>query len=171
MTRFEIGKGATIEVDLEKIMAQPNVVQGLVNFAVKQVLTNAHASITAEVEPDAAKRRDQAAAAAEKRLAAWYEGNFTITQRGPRGDAVTKIMRELAEAAIKENGPAYTMWKKLDGKGQRSVVDKMVAANEAAYRKTAEARLAITVEQPAADDIMALFATESEKSDESESTE
>lgn len=158
MTRFEIGKGATIEVDLEKIMAQPNVVQGLVNFAVKQVLTNAHASITAEVEPDKAKRTEQAAAAAEKRLAAWYEGNFTITQRGPRGDAVMREMRDMAEADVKAKLPASIKWSKLDRKVQQQVIDKQVAANEAAYRAAAEAKLAIKPESvETAEDIMALL--------------
>lgn len=160
MTIFNIGKSIELDVDVAKIMAHQAVVDGLVAFAIKQVLTNAHAAVTAEVEPDETKRREQSKAAAEKRLQAWYDGQFTSSERGPRTDAVGKIMRELAEQAIKANGPAYTMWKKLDGKAQRVVVDKMVAANEAAYRKTAEERLAIKVDAPAAEDIMALFATE-----------
>jgi hypothetical protein len=159
MTAVDISKGITLDVDFEKIMAYPAVVEAAVRFAVKQALTNTHASIKVGEEDAVAKSQ----ALAEKRLEAMYAGSWGQTERGPRGDAVAREMAAMAEAAIKAKLPKGQKWKDYSTETRNKVIAMQIAANEAAYRAAAEAKLAIKPEgEESADDIMAMLTAASE---------
>ena len=140
---FNIGKGISIEVDVAAIMAHQNVVDGLVDFAIRQRLSNAHASITAEVEPDDAKRTDQSRAAAEKLLASMLAGEYTIQERGSRGDPVQTELLRMADSDLRKAMKASGI-KVADL--EKGVFGKALAAhakaNEAKWRKAAEKAVA-----------------------------
>lgn len=164
MTQVDISKGIVLDVDFERIMAHPAVVEAAVRFAVKQALTNTHASIAKDSEGAVEKSR----ALAEKRLEAMYAGSWGQTERGSRIDAVEREMRSLAEAEVKDGlrrlGKKVS---KIDPKVIKALVDKQVKAHDARLRKAAEARLAITAEPVEEDDLAELLAG-LEAGDESE---
>lgn len=145
MEQVNIGKDIVLDVDFDAIMAHESVVAAAVRFAVKQALTNTHAGVKSDDDPDGSKSR----ALAEKRLAAMVAGSWGQTERGSRTDAVTKVMRELAEKELKPK--LAKIGKKLsDFKPAvwREIVGKHVEANEARFRSAAEAILAITPDEP-----------------------
>lgn len=156
MTQVDISKGIVLEVDFEKIMSHAAVVEAAVRFAVKQALTNTHAGIAKDEEGAVAKSR----ALAEKRLEAMYAGSWGQTERGPRGDAVAREMRAMAEAEILKNLPKIGKKRKdFSTEAWNKALAMQVKANEAEYRSAAEKKLAIkpeTAEEP--DAVLALLA-------------
>lgn len=145
MLTIGLGKAGTIEVDTSRFNEQ--VQEYIFNYGLKQMLNDVHAG-----EKDLALKP----ALSAKKLQSLYDGN--VAQIRSNGDAVARVMRELAEADVKRRLPASIKWSKLDRKVQQQVIDKQVAANEASYRAAAEARLAIQPESAETpDDIMALL--------------
>lgn len=162
MTQVDISKGITLDVDFDRIMAHPAVVEAAVRFAVKQALTNTHAGVAKDEEGAVAKSR----ALAEKRLETMYAGSWGSVERGTRVDPVEREMRNMAEAdmvkALKSKGKKQSdfdkeVWKKM--------VAKQVAFREDAYRKAAEEKLAIKPEE-AEIDLDALLADDDESDDD-----
>ena len=162
MTQVNIAGIRDVEVDVSRFTDE--VKSYVFNYGLKQMLNDVHASITAKVEPNDAKRNEQKIAAAEKKLESLYAGNVA-QPRGANGDAVGREMRAMAEADLK--GKIRAIGKKVgdfDKKVWAEVVAKQVASNEESYRMAAEAKLAI---KPAAvettDDVMALLGTVTHK--------
>lgn len=173
MAKVDISKGIVLEVDFDRIMAHEELVARAVRFAVKQALTNTHASVKKDETDAVAKSR----ALAEKRLEAMYAGDWAQAERGPRGDAVEREMRAMAEEAVKKALPKIGKKRKdFSTEVWNAVVAKQMAANEAAYRKAAEAKLAIQPEvADDEDDLFAMVAeaeaAETETDDESNDDE
>lgn len=163
MTKIDISKGITLEVDFSRIMAHEELVARAVRFAVKQALTNTHASISKKKFPDLsdAEILAQSRAVAEKRLEAMYGGDWAQAERGPRGDAVEKEMRAMAENALLAKLPQIGKKRKnFSTEAWNGAIAKQMAANETAYRKAAEAKLAIKPEtENDDDDLLALLAS------------
>lgn len=101
MTQFNIGKDISLEVNVEKIMSYPNVVAGLVDFAIRQRLANSHASITEKTDPDAKVRKEKSQAMAEKLLASMEAGEYAIAERGSRADELTAELRRIADKELR----------------------------------------------------------------------
>lgn len=170
MTKIDISKGIVLEVDFSRIMAHEELVARAVRFAVKQALTNTHAGISKKKFPDLSEAEivAQSRAVAEKRLEAMYGGDWAQAERGPRGDAVEKEMRAMAEAAILAKLPQIGKKRKdFSTEVWNGVIAKQLAANEAAYRKAAEAKLAIKPEvEEDEDDLLAMLAEADGAADE-----
>lgn len=142
------GIDAIASVDIEKF--SPEVMEYVIRIGLKNILQDAHASVTEKVEADEAKRKAAKTAASMKKLDALYNGVVRMAV-GTRGDEVAREMRSLAEDKVKEairaNGKKVS-----DYKDQfKGLVDKYLAKHEATLRATAEARLAIKPETDASD--------------------
>lgn len=143
-----LGKGGSITVDISKLEASSAVVEYIFNYGLKQMLNDVHAS-----EKDAAAKLGLA----QKKLDSLYRGEVA-QQRVGGGDPVAREMRAMAEADVKTKLKA--MGKKVgdyDKEVLAKVYGKQMEANEAAYRKAAEAKLAIKPKSVEVDDIMSLF--------------
>lgn len=131
---ISLGKGGSITVDVEKLEAHPAVVEYIFNYGLKQMLNDVHAG---EKEASAKLGLSQ------KKLDSLYEGKVAQSREGG-GDPVAKEMRAMAENDLKAKIKA--LGKKISdikAETMKELVAKQVAANEAAYRKVAEAKLAI----------------------------
>lgn len=134
VVEISLGKGGSIQVDVEKLNQHPAVVDYIFHYGLKQMLNDVHAS---EKDAEAKKGLSQ------KKLDSLYRGEVA-QQRAHGGDPVMKEMRAMAEKDIKDKLRA--LGKKIadiDKKVLSELVGKQVAAGEAAYRKAAEAKLAI----------------------------
>lgn len=140
MTTIEIGiKGRTIDVDFDKIMSFPTVVDAAVRFAVKQALTNTHAGVAKADDPTGEKSM----ALALKRLAAMYSGEWAQTERGSRVDEETKLIREMAERALLAKAKTIGKSRKdFDDAKWKELVGQQAARKEAEYRAAAKAIMA-----------------------------
>lgn len=131
---ISLGKAGSIVVDLNKLQAHPAVVEYVFNYGLKQMLNDVHAS---EKDPAAKVGLSQ------KKLDSLYAGQVAQS-REAGGDPVAREMRAMAEADLKAK--IKVLGKKvgdIDKKVMAELVAKQVAANEEAYRKAAEAKLAI----------------------------
>lgn len=151
MTKVEIslGKAGSIEVDVAKLRESQAVADYIFMYGLKQMLNDVHAS---EKDPVAKKGLSQ------KKLDSLLRGEVAQARVGGGGDPVAKEMRAMAEADVKAKLKA--LGKKLsdyEADTLKAVYAKQLAANEEAYRKAAEAKLAIKPKGVEADDIMSLF--------------
>lgn len=131
---ISLGKGGSIVVDVARLMAHPAVIQYVFNYGLKQMLNDVHAS-----EKDASAKLGLS----QKKLDSLYEGKVAQS-REAGGDPVAREMRVMAENDLKAKIRA--LGKKISdikAETMKELVAKQVAANEAAYRKAAEAKLAI----------------------------
>lgn len=129
-----LGKGGSIVVDVERLEAHPAVVEYVFNYGLKQMLNDVHAG---EKEPSAKLGLSQ------KKLDSLYEGKVAQS-RESGGDPIAKEMRAMAENDLKAKIRALgKQIGKIDKKLFAELVGKQVASNEEAYRKAAEAKLAI----------------------------
>lgn len=137
-----LGKAGNITVDVDKLQASPAVVEYIFNYGLKQMLNDVHAS-----EKDLKAK----IGLSQKKLDSLYRGEVAQS-RASGGDPVAREMTAMAEIDLKAK--LRLMGKKAsdyDKDVWKAVVAKQVAANEEAYRKAAEAKLAI--KPKAADDI------------------
>lgn len=133
-----LGKGGEIKVDISKLEAFPSVVEYVFNYGLKQMLNDVHAS-----EKDAKAKLGLA----QKKLDSLYRGEVAQARVGG-GDPVAREMRAMAEGDIKAKLKA--LGKKvgdIDKDLLKTAIEKQMAANEAKYRKAAEAKLAIKPEK------------------------
>lgn len=157
MTAINIGLGEAGEITVDSSKFTETVQSYIFNYGLKQMLNDVHASMTAKVEADADKRKANKLALVEKKLASLYAGEVAQA-RVNSGDAVMREMRAMAETDLKAK--LKIVGKKVsdyDKAVWQTVIGKQVAANEAAYRKAAEAKLAIKPEAAADDDILAML--------------
>lgn len=129
-----LGKGGSIVVDVERLETHPAVVEYIFNYGLKQMLNDVHAG-----EKDAGAKLGLS----QKKLDSLYEGKVAQS-RESGGDPVAKEMRAMAENDLKAKIKA--LGKKISdikAETMKELVAKQVAANESAYRKAAEAKLAI----------------------------
>lgn len=131
---ISLGKGGSITVDVEKLQAMPQVAEYIFNYGLKQMLNDVHAG---EKEASAKLGLSQ------KKLDSLYRGEVAQS-RESGGDPVAREMKAMAESDLKAKIKALgKQVGKIDKKVFAELVGKQVAANEEAYRKTAEAKLAI----------------------------
>lgn len=166
MQQVNIAGITDLSVDESRFTKQVN--DYIFAYGLKQMLNDAHASITAKVEADEGKRNAQKVAAAEKKLQSLYDGHVAQA-RGSRKDAVARLMFELAEAAILSKLPAIGK-KRSEFKTAtwNAIVAKQVAAKEADYRARAEAALGRDESEDELD-IESLMSDESEDESDGES--
>lgn len=147
---ISLGKAGSIEVDVAKLQANEAVREYIFAYGLKQMLNDVHAS-----EKDA----DKKLALSQKKLDSLMRGEVAQARVGQSGDPVMREMKAMAEADVKSK--LKQLGKKIgeiDKEVLASVYAKQLASQEAAYRKAAEAKLAIKPEvKTSADDIMALF--------------
>ena len=147
---ISLGKAGAISVDMSKLEAHPAVMEYIIQYGLKQMLNDVHAS-----EKDIAAKPGLS----QKKLDSLYRGEVAQS-RASGGDPVAKEMRAMAENDLKAKVKlAGKKPSDFDKDVWKTVVEKQVAANEEAYRKAAEAKLAIKPKGvESADDIMALLA-------------
>lgn len=131
---ISLGKGGSITVDVEKLQAMPQVAEYIFNYGLKQMLNDVHAG---EKEASAKLGLSQ------KKLDSLYRGEVAQS-REAGGDPIAREMKAMAESDLKAKIKALgKQVGKIDKKVFAELVAKQVAANEEAYRKAAEAKLAI----------------------------
>jgi len=154
-----IGEAGSIEVNKAELEKHPAVMDYIWNYGLRQMLNDVHAGETAKKTPDSETRKANKRALVEKKLASLLAGEVAQARLG--GDPVEKEMRAMAEADLKAK--LRSLGKKVgdyDKKVWAEVVGKQVAKNAEAYRKAAEAKLAIKPEglkSADADDILAML--------------
>lgn len=150
-TTISLGKGGEITVDVAKLAESDAVVNYIFQYGLKQMLNDVHAS-----EKDAAAKKGLS----QKKLDSLYRGEVAQS-RASSGDPVAREMRAMAEADVKAKLKA--LGKKVSDYKKdvlASVYEKQLKANEDAYRKAAEAKLAIKPRgvEMAEEDVLALLA-------------
>lgn len=131
---ISLGKGGSITVDVEKLEAHPAVVEYIFNYGLKQMLNDVHAG-----EKDASAKLGLS----QKKLDSLYRGEVAQS-RESGGDPIAREMKAMAESDLKAKIKALgKQVGKIDKKVFAELVGKQMAANEEAYRKAAEAKLAI----------------------------
>ena len=131
---ISLGKGGSISVDTDKLREHAAVVEYVFNYGLKQMLNDVHAS-----EKDAAAKLGLS----QKKLDSLYRGEVA-QQRAAGGDPVMREMRNMAENDLKAK--LKTLGKKvadIKKETMQELIGKQVKAGEDAYRKAAEAKLAI----------------------------
>ena len=145
---ISLGKGGEITVDVAKLAKSDAVVNYIFTYGLKQMLNDVHAS-----EKDAAAKLGLS----QKKLDSLYRGEVAQA-RASSADPVKREMRALAEADVKDAMRKGGIKASALAKGKLAeIIDAQLAKNEAKYRKTAEAKLAITVESVDTVDVMALL--------------
>lgn len=146
---ISLGKAGSIAVDMGKLEQHPAVMEYIVQYGLKQMLNDVHAS-----EKDVAAKPGLS----QKKLDSLYRGEVAQS-RASGGDPVAKEMRAMAEGDLKAKVKlAGKKFSDFDKTVWKTVVDKQLAANEEAYRKAAEQKLAIKPKGlESVDDIMALL--------------
>jgi hypothetical protein len=148
MIEISLGKAGSIQVDVEKLEQHPAVVEYIFNYGLKQMLNDVHAS-----EKDLAAKPGLS----QKKLDSLYRGEVA-QQRVGGGDPVAREMREMALADIKTKlRAAGRKWSDVAKETQAKVLAAQLEKNAEAYRKAAEAKLAIKPKAVDADDIMSLL--------------
>jgi hypothetical protein len=149
--KYELAQGGeAIVVDFDKLAKFPEVLGYIMRHGVKQMLGDAYSTHKGDHKEKMAK--------ALKKLDSLYEGKAALERGG--ADAVGREMREMAEADVKTTVKAAgKKWADIAKETKAKVIAAQLAKNEAAYRKAAEAKLAIKpkVETSEDDDIMALL--------------
>ena len=145
-----LGKGGSIEVNVDRLHEHPAVVEYIFNYGLKQMLNDVHAS---EKEPSLKLGLSQ------KKLDSLYRGEVAQS-RASSGDPVAREMRAMAEADVKD--ALRKLGKKVSDYTKdtlASVIDKKLEKNEEAYRKAAMAKLAIKPKgaDMSAEDVLALL--------------
>lgn len=144
-----LGKAGAIDVDLAKLAKSQAVMEYVFHYGLKQMLNDVHAS-----EKDAAAKLGLS----QKKLDSLYRGEIAQARVGGGGDEVAREMRKLAEAELKAKLAKLGRKLKDFSKDQlQAGVEALLKANEAEYRKTAEAKLALKPAAAKDVDIMALL--------------
>lgn len=139
---ISLGKGGEIAVDVARLAASEAVVNYIFNYGLKQMLNDAHASVTAKVEPNADKRKESKLALSLKKLDSLYAGEVAQARATSAGDKLTREMRLVATEIVKDKLRAIGKpWGKLSKDVQKSVVDKYIETYGADVRVAAQARL------------------------------
>lgn len=153
--QVNIGKGIELAIDATALPA--NALEHVIRIGLRNVLMDAHASITEKEFPVESERQDAARAVAEKKLAALMAGDVRVAgTRGPRaGDPVSAEINVMARKAI----IAACKAQKVDP-AQVENFAQLVAdyrtANEAALRKAAEIAVAARADvAPVESDVLA----------------
>ena len=131
---ISLGKGGEISVDVAKLCESAAVVNYIFTYGLKQMLNDVHAS---EKDAEAKKGLSQ------KKLDSLYRGEVAQS-RASSGDPVAREMKAMAEADVKAK--LKTLGRKVSEIKKdvlTSVIEKQLEANKDAYRKAAEAKLAI----------------------------
>lgn len=154
-----IGEAGETNVDTSKFNAAVNAY--IFQYGLKQMLNDVHAGETKAKTADDATRKANKLALVEKKLASLYAGEVAQARVGSTGSPVEREMRTMAEADLKAK--IKSIGKKVSDYEKdvwTKVVGKQVEANEAAYRKAAEAKLAIKPEtgEDNADELLAMLA-------------
>lgn len=153
------GEAGEITVDVAKLLQSEAVANYVFQYGIRQIVGDVHAGLTKKVEPDDAKRVAGKRALIEKKLASLYAGEVAQARASFGGDPIKREGMAMAESDLKAKLPA--IGKKIgdfDKAVWRGLVERQFAKGEEAYRKAAEAKLAIKpkgVDSVDADDILA----------------
>lgn len=147
MTKIAVNVvGTELNVDTDKLTDAVRAY--IMEYGLKQMLNDSHASVTATTNPDEDERKEAKLAMAEKKLASLMAGNVAQARFGG-GDPIRTEMRKLADAeltaALKAAGKKLADAKKAkDAEGNlvwTATVNKLMEKHEARYKKEAQARL------------------------------
>lgn len=154
-----LGEAGEIVVDMPRLLASEAVVNYVFAYGLRQMLNDVHAGMTRKVEADDEKRRANKLALAEKKLASLYEGQVAQTRVAGGASPVEREMKAMAEADVKAKiRAAGRKISDFSKENLAKAIERHMEANAEAYRKAAEAKLAIKPEaQEAPADIMALL--------------
>ncbi len=145
VTSVSLGECGEIEFDLEQIAAHENVLRYIFLYGLKQMLNDSHASVTAKVEPDAGKRKEQKLGLVFKKRDSLYKGEVAQARAASSGDKLAREMRLVATEIVKDKLRAIGKpWGKLAKDVQKAIVDKYLATYDADVRKAAQARIDAT---------------------------
>jgi hypothetical protein len=166
MTTITISLGEAGETSVDTAKFNDAVQAYIFQYGLKQMLNDVHAGETKGKTPDDKTRAANKLALVNKKLTSLYNGEVAQARVGSTGSPVEREMRAMAEADLKAK--IKSIGKKVadfDKEVWAQVIVKQVAANEAAYRAAAEAKLAIKPETEAtsADDLMAMLTAKPEE--------
>lgn len=138
-TTVQIGKGLSIDVDFA---AMPQVARDHVLYiGARNILMDAHASITKDEYPDETVRAGAALAVAEKKLAALMSGEVRTASARESVDPVRaeaiKMARAIVTARIKTAGKKVS---DFEPAAIKAACDKVIAA-DASIMETARKRV------------------------------
>lgn len=140
--------GNEIEIDTDKLAAHADVCEYIFRHGIKQMLGDAYSTHKGTEAEKLAK--------AMKKLDSLYEGK-AVQERGG-SDPVKAEMRDMAMADLKAKiKAAGKKFADFDKENVAKALAKLLEANDAAYRKAAEAKLAIKPAKIEADDVMDLL--------------
>ncbi len=139
--KVAIGTFGSLEVATESFV--PRVNDYVFAYGLKQILNDAHASITKKSDPDISNedRNAKKMALAEKKLASLLEGNVAQARQS-RGDAIARMAWQLAEAFILSKLPQIGK-KRSQFKTPvwNALVEKQLEAKRADYMERARAAI------------------------------
>lgn len=144
---ISLGKGGEIKVDLDRLQGEM-VKDYIFLYGLKQMLNDVHAG-----EKEAEKK----IGLSQKKLDSLYRGEIAQARVGG-GDPVAREMREMAMADL--TAKVKSAGKKLKDFSKEAVqkaLAGLMEKNGEAYRKAAEAKLAIKPKAVDTDDIMDLL--------------
>lgn len=135
-----IGKGITLSVDESKLPA--NALQHVIYIGLRNVLMDAHASITTETNPN--DLADVAKAVSEKKLAALMAGEVRVSS-AREGDPVKaeaiRIASDMVKKAIRKAGKKVSDYKTKAIRDKAvELVGKNPSITETAKKRVAELR-------------------------------
>jgi predicted subunit of tRNA(5-methylaminomethyl-2-thiouridylate) methyltransferase len=140
-----IGKG--IELTLNASSLPHVAVEHVVKIGLRNILMDAHASITEKEFPDEAARKAAAEAVALKKWNALVSGTVRVAGvRGPRGDSVATEMKRIARQRILGHAKSKGLGADTVKTNFNDWMATYVAKNEADLRAKAEANIAAMAE-------------------------
>ncbi len=149
-TIFSISIGALNgNVEVNAAMFSPAVSAYVFEYGLKQMLNDCHASVTASVEPDDAKRAEAKLAMVQKKLDSLYAGHTVQARTGGTSDPRTKLIRQFAEQELQEGikkagKKVADVKKQVDAQGNGvylTAILRLIDKHEDRYIKAADAAL------------------------------
>ena len=133
---MKVNVGKSIELDVDTSKLNETVMQHVIYIGLRNILMDAHASVTRESDGDQVEANSRAAS--EKKLAAMYNGEVRVvgTREGdPVKAEAIRLATNAIRAAIRKAG------KKLSDYDPKAIRDKAVTMIET-YRAVAEKNVA-----------------------------
>lgn len=161
---IQLGKAGSVEVDASRFT--PEVRDYVFQYGLKQMLNDAHASVTALTNPDETERAAAKVAMAEKKLTSLYAGNVAQAREGGKAlDPMAKAMNEIAETHLRKAVKAQGMKLSDDRvKSQwKALVAKLIEKNKAEWTGQAQAMVEAAQVPEEIIDLADLFADEAGK--------
>lgn len=134
MTTINLGSAGELAINVDDL---PEVAREYIfAYGLKQILNDAHASVTKVTHPDEAKRNAAKVEAAQARWDRLVSGEIRASRAS--GDPIEREMRNLAERAVKDRiRQAGRKLKEFEAEALEAATTKFLEANDKALREQA----------------------------------